>query len=170
MTENIFLVIFPAMMIFAAITDLLTFTIPNGVPATLCLGYFLVAVYFQFPADQIAQDMLCGFVVLLVCVAFFSLELIGGGDAKLAAATAFWLGWENILSYGVVASLAGFVLTVLIVYIRFRDVPPRLRSVRFLERLADKKAGVPYGVALALGGLLVYPQTSIWTFMSAGGA
>lgn len=167
MTENIFLIIFPTLMIFAAISDLLTFTIPNSVPAALILGYVAVALYFQFSFEQIAQDFLCGLVVLGVCIAFFSLNLLGGGDAKLATATAFWLGWENLLSFGFLASLVGFALTVIIVYMRFNPLPPYLRAVKFLARLADKTSGVPYGVALAMGGLFVYPQTEIWSYISA---
>lgn len=167
MIENLPLIIFPALMIFAALSDLLTFTIPNRVPLLLFLGYIAIAIYSGFTFEQVSQDLLCGFVVLLISVALFSFNLIGGGDAKLAAATAFWLGWENLFSYGVVASLAGFLLTLLIVGVRFSDLPPRLMSIGVISRLANKANGVPFGVALAVGGLIVYPQTRIWSYVSA---
>ena len=46
---------------------------------------------------------------------------IGGGDAKLAAATALWFGFDFLLDYLVYASLFGGVLTL--VLIQFRRLP-----------------------------------------------
>ena len=59
------------------------------------------------------------------------------------------------------------LLTLLIVGVRFSDLPPRLMSIGVISRLANKANGVPFGVALAVGGLIVYPQTRIWSYVSA---
>lgn len=100
--------------------------------------------------------------MLIITLTLFSFDMIGGGDAKLATATALWLGWANLPSYGLLVSIAGGALTLLIVAMRFYDLPKWLLSVGVVARLADKSNGVPYGIALAMGGLLVYPQTAIW--------
>ena len=50
-------------------------------------------------------------MVLAVTFVFFALGWIGGGDAKLAAATALWLGFDHLLKYLLYASLFGGVLT-----------------------------------------------------------
>ena len=44
----------------------------------------------------------------------FNFGWIGGGDAKLAAATAAWLGWTAILDYGLAAALFGGILTLIL--------------------------------------------------------
>ena len=106
----------------------------------------------------------------MLCITFtlFSFNLIGGGDAKLAAATALWLGWGNILDYGLFASLIGGALTFAIIWLRRRDMPRWALARSWFARLHDSRNGVPYGISLAAAGLAVYPQTPIW-LAAAGG-
>jgi prepilin peptidase CpaA len=163
MIENLALVIFPALMLFAAFSDLLTMTIPNRVSALLIATYVVTAVYFHTPLATIGAHVGCGLAVLALTFTFFQFNWIGGGDAKLAAATALWLGWDNLLDYGLISSLAGGVLTLAILQLRSDWAPPRLLSFAFMQRLAQKNAGVPYGVALAFAGLLLYPETIFWS-------
>ena len=89
--------------------------------------------------------------VAFVC---FACGWIGGGDAKLAAATALWLGFGNLFSYLVYASLLGGALTLLIVQFRTMPLPRLLAGREWAERLHSQGAGVPYGVALAAAALL----------------
>ncbi|MGB6619153.1 MAG: prepilin peptidase, partial [Xanthobacteraceae bacterium] len=100
-------------------------------------------------------------VVLAIVFAMFTRGWIGGGDAKLAAATALWLGFANLFTYLVYASLLGGALTLLIVQFRTLPLPRLLAGREWAERLHSQGAGVPYGVALAAAALLVYPQT-VW--------
>ena len=86
---------------------------------------------------------------------------IGGGDAKLVAATALWLGWAHLLDYVLSASLLGGALTVGLLYFRGRDLPALLVGREWVERLHRKDGGIPYGIALAAAALLVYPST-VW--------
>ncbi|MGA9430289.1 MAG: prepilin peptidase, partial [Xanthobacteraceae bacterium] len=99
--------------------------------------------------------------VLAVAFVCFARGWIGGGDAKLAAATALWLGFANLFTYLVYASLLGGALTLLIVQFRTLPLPRLLAGREWAERLHSQGAGVPYGVALAAAALLVYPQT-VW--------
>jgi prepilin peptidase CpaA len=99
--------------------------------------------------------------VLAVGFAFFSRGWIGGGDAKLAAATALWLGWGHLYEYLLYASLLGGALTLLILEFRKRSLPPMLADRAWVVRLHEPAGGVPYGIALAIAALLVYPST-VW--------
>ena len=85
----------------------------------------------------------------------------GGGDAKLAAAAALWFGFDHLLQYLLDAALLGGALTLLIINFRLMPLPPRLEQWAWVARLHEKKAGVPYGIALAAAALLVYPDT-VW--------
>ena len=108
---------------------------------------------------DILLHMGAGCLVLLVAFGFFTRGWIGGGDAKLAAATALWLGFDHLLPYLVYASLFGGALTLLLVQFRLSPLPAPLARQEWLERLHRKDAGVPYGIALAAAALAVYPET-----------
>jgi prepilin peptidase CpaA len=97
--------------------------------------------------------------VLVAAFGFFTRGWIGGGDAKLAAATALWLGFDHLLPYLVYASLFGGALTLALVQFRLSPLPGALATQDWLERLHRKDAGVPYGIALAAAALAVYPET-----------
>ena len=154
---------FPILMALSASMDLLTFTIPNRLCLALGLGYLLFAALLGVPAVDILLNISCALAILAIAFVMFTLGWIGGGDAKLAAATAAWLGWTAILDYGVAAALFGGVLTLVILGARMAPLPPILGRIDWLARLHNANAGVPYGIALAAAGLMQYPNSSIWT-------
>jgi prepilin peptidase CpaA len=156
------LVWFPALMAFSASCDLFTMTIPNRLCVALVLGYLALAFAVGLPPAAIAIDLSCGLVVLVLAFILFSRGWIGGGDAKLAAATALWLGWALILDYGLVASVLGGVLTVALLVGRRSPLPSWAARLDWVARLHHPETGVPYGIALAVAGLALYPQTQIW--------
>jgi prepilin peptidase CpaA len=156
------LLLFPALMTFSASSDLFTMTIPNRVSIALTLGYVALAVAVGLPFKTIAIDFSCAAVVLVLTFTFFSFGWIGGGDAKLAAATALWLGWALILDYGLIASVLGGFLTVGLLFGRRVQLPPWAARLGWLARLHHPQTGIPYGIALAAAGLALYPQTQIW--------
>lgn len=166
MIEAVAFIVFPTLMIFSALADVFTMTIPNRVSLILIVVYFALAAYLALPWQTVALHVSCGLAVLGITFVMFQFGWVGGGDAKLAASTALWIGWENLLEYGVLASIAGGVLTLVIILLRWNDLPQRLLSYRFIARLAEKTEGVPYGVALAIAGLLIYPQTGVWSRLS----
>ena len=100
-----------------------------------------------------------GAAVLVVTFIFFARGWIGGGDAKLAAATALWLGFDQLMNYLLYASLFGGLLTILVIRFRCMPLPAALAGQEWAQRLHRLDAGVPYGIALAASALLVYPET-----------
>jgi len=159
MVATTLLLLFPAMMAFAASSDLLTLTISNRVSLVLVGGFFVLAVATGMSGSAILWNVGAGALVLVVAFGCFSMGWIGGGDAKLAAATALWFGFEYLLPYLLCASVLGGVLTYLLLRFRAMPLPPFLARQEWVQRLHVKDGGVPYGIALAAGALLVYPQT-----------
>jgi len=159
--DAIRLLLFPGMMAFAASTDLFTMKISNRIPLILICGFCMLSAFDGTPIIDVGSHFAAGSMVLLVCFAFFSRGWIGGGDAKLAAATTLWLGWAHLFEYVLYASLFGGALTLLLLEFRKRLLPPMLAKQAWLSRLHEPNGGVPYGIALAAAALVVYP-TTIW--------
>jgi prepilin peptidase CpaA len=157
------LTLFPAMMAFAASSDLLTMTIANRVSLALVGGFVVLAVLSGMSGADMATHAGAAAAVLVVAFICFARGWIGGGDAKLAAATALWLGFSHLFDYLVYASLLGGALTLLIVQFRHMPLPQLLAGRDWAERLHRQGGGVPYGIALAAAALLVYPQTEWMT-------
>lgn len=160
--SSLVLLLFPLAMAFAASSDLLTMRISNKLVLFLALAFCGVAIAVDLPLQQFAMHVTCALVVLAVGFTLFALRWIGGGDAKLAAATTLWLGFGMTLPYLVYAALAGGVLTLSILALRRLPLTPFLARYRWLERLHDRKGPVPYGVALAAGGLMTYSNSAIF--------
>jgi prepilin peptidase CpaA len=163
LTEAIRLTLFPAMMAFAASSDLLTMTIANRVSLLLIAGFALLALLTGLSGAEVLSHIGASAAVLAVSFTCFACGWIGGGDAKLAAATALWLGFSHLFDYLVYASLLGGVLTLLIVQFRNFPMPRLLVGQEWAERLHRQGGGVPYGIALAAAALVVYPQTEWMT-------
>ena len=157
--EAISLTLFPAMMAFAASSDLLTMTIANRVSLTLVGGFVLLAALIGMSPASMLSHVGAAAAVLVVVFAIFTRGWIGGGDAKLAAATVLWLGFAHIADYLFFASLFGGALTLAIIQFRTMPLPRLFVGHEWAERLHRSDAGVPYGIALAAAALLVYPHT-----------
>jgi prepilin peptidase CpaA len=164
MIDVALLVVFPALMAYAAASDLVTMTIPNRVSLALVVAFVCLALAEGIALDRFLLHVAAGALVLCVSFGFFARGWIGGGDAKLAAATALWLGFDSLLEYLFAASLLGGGLTLAILALRRAPpLPFGLPSWEWLARLSDDHSGIPYGIALAVAALAVYPHSAIWT-------
>ncbi len=162
--EQIFiLLLFPALMAYAASSDLVSMTISNKVSLILVAGFFAAALALHMPVPDIGMHLGTGALVLVITFAMFAAGWIGGGDAKLAAATALWLGWDKAMEYAIVASLFGGALTLLILQFRSWPLPRIAIGVQWLSHLHQPRTGIPYGIALAAAGLTLYSDSPLWT-------
>lgn len=174
--SNIAILFFPVIMAFAASSDLLTMRISNKLVLLLAVGFVVAALIVEMPLQQFAMHVLCAFVVLVVAFVMFALRWIGGGDAKLAAATALWLGFFDhsgnnpLVAYLAYTAIFGGILTLAILLLRRVPLEGLFHGrpwLNWLSRLHDPKQGVPYGVAMALAGLIVYSNSAIFGYLSA---
>lgn len=155
MTLALLLVIFPMSMAYAAFSDLVSMTIENRVSTLLLVSFVCVALLVGFPPERIAAHVGVGFLCLLVTFGMFAAGWMGGGDAKLIAATAVWFGpTADLGGYAMAASLYGGALTMLLLAARAQFVPAT--GVDFVDRLLERETGVPYGIALGAAGLTTF--------------
>jgi prepilin peptidase CpaA len=135
-----------AILMFAAIVDMRTFTISNRLNLTVALMaplYWLAVALPLWPDVPIQLAAGAG-VFVLMALAFYA-GMMGGGDVKLAAALALWFSPNTILKFLVLTSLAGGVLTVAIL-------------VWHRAKRREGRPMIPYGVAIAFGGLAILTQ------------
>jgi len=160
LTDVTRLLLFPALMVFAASSDLLTMTISNRLSLALAGSFFLLTMVIGLGLPAIGMHLAAAALVLAVCFGFFSMGWMGGGDAKLAAATTLWFGFDYLLDYLIYASLFGGALTLLLIQFRKLPLPEALARQSWILRLHETGGGVPYGIALAAAALTVYPKTA----------
>ena len=156
------LIIFPMAMAYAAVMDVFTMTIPNRVSLALVAGFFGAAILGGMPMIEILKHLGIGLAVLALAIFMFHQRWVGGGDAKLLAAASLWFGVDHIGDYMFMVAMFGGLLSLF--FMSFRSfIPPVMIAGRdWAERLHDKNAGIPYGVALAAAGLWVYPNSDVF--------
>jgi len=164
--EYAVILVFPAAMAFAGAMDLLTMTIPNRVSIVLVAAFAVAAAMVGIGWWALASHVGAGLLMLTIGIGMFALGWIGGGDAKLLASAALWLGFEHLLPYLMLTAMAGGALAVAILV--YRRMPPPLWLARqpWALQLHGGKSGIPYGIALAAAGLHIFPST-VW-FAAAG--
>ncbi|MCO6187269.1 prepilin peptidase [Rhizobium sp. L1K21] len=157
------LVIFPLCMAIAASSDLITMTIPNRVSVILLAGFFVVAPLCGMPLEQIGFHLLAGVAVFAAVFALFALNVMGGGDAKVLAASAVWFGWNEtlVLYLGTVAFVGGF-LTFLIVMLRVNENSIHATGLgHYIPKPILHAKKIPYGIAIGIGAFVTYPMSPL---------
>jgi prepilin peptidase CpaA len=160
LTDVTRLLLFPVLMAFAASSDLLTMTISNRLSLALAGSFFPLTIVIGMSLPAIGMHLAAAALVLAVCFGFFSMGWMGGGDAKLAAVTTLWFGFDYLLDYLIYAALFGGALTLLLIQFRKLPLPEALARQSWILRLHETGGGVPYGIALAAAALTVYPKTA----------
>ena len=151
--------LFPATMIYAGIMYLLTMKIRNVLVLGLAGAWAVLAPLAGFGPAEMGWSLAVAMGVFALTFAFFSLGWIGGGDAKLAAVSALWFDPQQAFLFFSYTALLGGLLTLLILQFRAVPLPAALIRVPWIVQLHDRKAGVPYGAAMAPAALIVFPQT-----------
>ena len=159
--ESLVLIALPLLLAAAAGWDLASFTIPNFLQLGLIGSFAGFAVAAHLAAPDIGHHLLAGLIGLLIGFTLFALGYVGGGDAKLYACLLLWLGLRDVMSYTLLASFLGGMLTLGLMGARRLPLPPLLARQGWIARLHDSRA-IPYGVALSAGAFLLLPGTEIF--------
>lgn len=150
-----------ALVLYGAWSDARSLRIPNGVSLAL-LGVFVpTALVAGLGLEAMAWHVAAGALVLVVGIALFAFGLFGGGDAKLLAAVALWVGWSDLLPLIFAVALVGGVLSLAVILLRkgLGRWPDWL--VKSAEGLFAANKAVPYGIAIAIGAMIVVPRMDV---------
>lgn len=169
MTAAAISIVFPFAMIYAIFSDAFTMKIANRASGLLVVSFLVLAIAAGFDWQTIGMHVVAGIVVLVVTFAFFAFGWMGGGDAKLLAATSLWIGWSALLmNYLLYASVIGGAFTLLLLMFRASPLAVYAGQLPLLRNLSDQTKGIPYGVALGIAGLLVFTETPLMQWAIAG--
>ena len=161
MFEYPVLLLFPAALAYAAVMDIFTMTIPNRISLALIAGFPLAALMAGFPMHTTLMHLAAFAIILAFGIGFFAFNLLGGGDAKLLATAALWLGFEQLLPFVTTVAIAGGALAIF--FLAVRRIPVgSLPLPEWAARLHKGNNGIPYGLAICAGGLLIYPKTELF--------
>ena len=150
-------------MIAAAMTDVTTFRIPNWLTVAIAALFFPMAYLTGMPLVEFGWHLAAGAILFAIGFACFSFGLFGGGDAKLMAAAGLWFGTSQTLPFLLMTVVAGGALAVIVmgwsVFMGFWHHYGTGPDSKMDKQLKKVKLKMPYGLAFAVGALLVFPQT-----------
>lgn len=158
----LFALVFPACLVWAAISDIRSMTIPNRLTLGLSVAFLPVALLCHLSFTQFGLHVGLGLAGLAFGVILFAFKLMGGGDAKLIAATCLWLGMHGTIAMLIYTALAGGVLTLGLLGARKAPIAAVTGALpSWVNRHLDPKGDIPYGVAICAGGLLAIGQSDL---------
>jgi len=159
--------IFPIGMAWAAASDTVSMTISNRVSLALFAAFLVLVPFLGLDWSAIGMHFAAGGTVLVVSFTLFAFGWIGGGDAKIAAVAALWLGWDQMLMFLGISAAFGGLLTLALLSFRGQVLPAAAIRQDWIARLHHHESGVPYGIALAFAALILYAD-SPWLRLAVG--
>lgn len=161
-----------AAMVAAGVSDFRTMTIPNRYPVAI-LGAFFVAfpasaalMRGESPFDPLAAHIMALGLVLAVTFAMFGLRVWGAGDSKLASAIAVWLGLKGLVVFFMVMAVAGMALVALGKVLQYSRRFPADPAGLWPSRLRAGQRVLPYGIAIACGGVAALAEGGIFDVLA----
>ncbi|MFC1673161.1 prepilin peptidase [Pseudomonadota bacterium] len=159
--HSLLMVTFPALVLYGAVSDARELRIPNWLSLAILAGFMPVAVLAGIGLEAIAWHFVAALVTLVVGFVLFAFGLFGGGDAKMMAASALWVGWPELWVFALLVVLIGGVLSLMVIVLRkgIGMWPDWL--VRQAEGLFTPNKAVPYGIAIAAGALMMMSRMDV---------
>lgn len=143
-------------LLVAAVNDTARFIIPNFVSIGLVVLFLITALLLPFKTNWLSH-LGVAFLVFSVGLFFYKFKILGAGDVKLITALSVWAGWERLDFLLLYIVIAGGVLAVglaalrLVLFATLIHAPAGL--ITAVPRLLQTGQHIPYGVAIASGGL-----------------
>lgn len=167
MIPNLTFASFSLLMVYSALSDLRSYTLPNFISIVLVVGFVLVLAVVQPSLTVIGWHLAVGGGVFIIGFTLFALGLLGGGDVKVIAALALWFGPNNFLAFFIMMTIIGGLLAIALMI--FRRIPLSEAYLKYpaVRGLHDKNEGIPYGVAIAIAAVIEFPKTAIHAALGA---
>ena len=160
--------VLPALAIVAGLKDLTSMTIPNWISGALIIAFFPAAFASGLEPMAVASHVGVAILALFVGAGMFALRWIGGGDAKLMAASCLWLGLSGSGMFLLWTGVMGGLFCLVLLFARFHARPYAASFPGWTQKLLEPRGDIPYGVAIAAGVLMAYPSSVLVMRFSMG--
>lgn len=141
--------VFAVLLVWAAVEDIQRLTISNWVSLGI-VGLYPIHVLTSPVGVDWPLSVAIAFGTFAVGFILFALKMVGGGDVKLLSATSLWSAPALFPSFIMFTAIAGGVVGLVILLRRRRLAPAAANGV-----VGTEPAVMPYGVAIAAGGLML---------------
>ena len=141
---------------------LVSLTIPDRVSIGLLLGLLLCAIWAGATMVTMLHHLAVGIAVFALGALLFFLGAFGGGDVKLLAAVAVWAGWPMVTELLLKVVMLGGVLALVLLAFRAISLSAGMAGTPWIARLHRRDGGIPYGIAIGAGSLLLLPRITWW--------
>ena len=156
-----------AMMLAAAAYDVLTLTIPNWISLALLALFPVLALVAGLGWPELGWHVAIAFAALVCGIAAFAAGIVGGGDAKLFAAVALYMGPLAVTAYIFYVAIAGGVLAMLLIVLHQPQLETWTRRSPVLAQIVSRGMAMPYGVAIVAGGMIAFPASHLFSLVAA---
>ena len=150
-----------AVWALCAACDATSFKIPNRYVGVLMAAWPVAVVLSGGDLSVLIGGLSVGGLFLLVGFGLFAARLLGAGDAKLIAASGLWIGPSAALPFLLYTTLAGAALGLVLLRARAAPLPAFASNLPWLVALHARERVMPYGVAIALGGMIALPGSAL---------
>ncbi len=180
MFTAICLLIFSITMLYAAYSDYKDYILSNKLCLTVFVLYFcfLGAGYIDgnpLPLNYVLISAGLSFILFLILLIFFALNMMGGGDVKLIPIVALWAGFNLINQYLLITAIVGGLLAGIIIIknrlftkknVKYSKNDVKSSGNIKLTMSKMKQEKIPYGIAISFGGLFVAWKLRVLTGFS----
>lgn len=144
---------FGGLLFAASCWDVLRLRIPNLIPLGL-LALFVLEVLVGHRVDAPLDHFQAMALALLILFPLFALNMLGGGDVKLIAAVALWLGMDKLAALLMLIGIVGGLFTLFWLLIRWL-IRTGLRD-RKLPKSLQPSAPLPFALPIMIVGLFLF--------------
>ncbi|MBF0246684.1 MAG: prepilin peptidase [Alphaproteobacteria bacterium] len=160
--QTVLMALYLGLVLYGAWSDARALRIPNWISLTILAAFFPMAAVSGLPLADVPWHVAAGLVTLVAGFTLFAFGLLGGGDAKLMAACALWIGWRDLWLFVLAVLLVGGVLSLLVILLRKGLGLWPQWLVAHASGLFTPNKAVPYGIAIAAGALLMAPRMAVF--------
>ena len=144
----------------AGVSDYFTLKIPNWLNLAIAVSVIPFVIMADMPMEIFAWHVVAGILTFIVAYIMFAFGIFGGGDAKMVAACALWIGWDSMFNFSVYIVIAGGILGLALTAWKWLAAKKDDAGFAWAQGfLAEKKLQLPYGIAIAASGVIVFPAT-----------
>jgi prepilin peptidase CpaA len=143
-----------ALLLFACWTDISTLRIPNWISIAIVALFVIAAL--ELPPKAIIPHLLAGGLAAAGGTALFAARQLGGGDVKLLAAVALWVGWDAaLIEMLLIIGIAAAIVSLIVIAIRSRLLERAFAHCVHRPAILDPTSGAPFAVAITAGFLII---------------